>query len=1042
MKKLLLLFLISTIIVSFSWAQEQVVNGKVRSADEDVSLPGVSILIVGTTEGTVTDAEGDFKISVPDGGSLQFSYIGYVTQEIVVGNQTLINVSMVPDVSQLQEIVVTSFGIEKEKRAIGYAIGEVEGTELIKARELNLGDALQGRVAGVNVSNIGSGVAGSSRVIIRGNTSLSGRNEPLYILDGVPMDNSQRGAAGMWGGSDWGDGMTSINPDDIENMTVLKGNAAAALYGSRASNGVILITTKQGKARKGLGIEFNSTFTAENFINNYDFQQEYGHGTRGEKPTTELEGLEYGASAWGAKLDGSQVFQFDGVQRPYSYGGDNFKNYYRTGMTFSNTLALTGGRENQTFRFSFADMRNQAITPHSGMNRQNISLSTNSQWAEQLTLTAKLQYSREDVQNRSRLSDAPGNGNYTLVALPPSINVVDLKGTTEKLGAEEDGTELQYANNIYSQNPYWAAYQFDMSDVRNRIIGSGLLRWDITDFLYAHARLGIDWHNTRRTELTPYGTAYSPRGQLWEANRTQMETNLEYLIGYDDTFGNLSLNVFFGGNRMRKTWERLGSGGNNFNVPFLHNITNLESISLDYDYEELGINSLFGSAEVSWKNLIYLNATVRNDWFSTLPVESNSILYPSVSASWVFGDTFSMPSWWTDGKLRAAWGEVGGGTSPYQLDLAYGLVGQGHQGATMGRINNTSVPNSQLVPLTKSEWEIGFDVRFLANRLGLDYTYYSNKTEEDILSASIAETSGYGNATVNVGEITNKGHEVLLTGTPVARGLRWDISLNFAYNDNQVERLYEESKILSVQEARSRNAWSQHRIAYTDEDGVDHPGGYSVIVGYKHLTIGGVKVYDDDGLPVRDAKLYVLGEGVAPFVGGMNNSFNWKNFGLSFLIDFKSGGDIFTGTNMTAYGSGLHKATLEGRETGLTIEGVNEEGTPQTWNIPGTSSDPAEIIVQNYYGRYNDITEYFVEDASYVKLRQLVFSYNFPQKIIGNTPIQSLSLSFVGRNLWLIHSSIDNVDPESTYNTSNGQGLEWLGVPQTRSYGFNLLITF
>jgi hypothetical protein len=360
----------------------------------------------------------------------------------------------------------------------------------------------------------------------------------------------------------------------------------------------------------------------------------------------------------------------------------------------------------------------------------------------------------------------------------------------------------------------------------------------------------------------------------------------------------------------------------------------------------------------------------------------------------------------------------------------------------MGRISNGSVPNSQLVPLLKTEWEVGIDVRFLNNRLGLDYTYYSNKTSDDILQATIAQTSGYGSATVNVGEITNKGHEVLLTATPVAKALRWDLSFNFAYNENEVVSLYEDSKILQVEEARSRNAYSQHRIPFTDEDGVDFPGGYSVIAGYKHLTIDGQKVYDNDGLPVRDPKLYVLGNGVAPFVGGINNSFSWKSIALSFLIDFKSGGDLFTGTNMTAYGNGLHKATLEGRETGLTIEVVNEEGTPQTWNIPGTSSDPAAVIVQDYYGRYNDITEYFVQDASYVKLRKLVLSYNFPQSVIGNSRINSLSLSFVGRNLWLIHSSIDNIDPESTYNTSNGQGLEWFGVPQTRQYGFNLLITF
>ena len=676
------------------------------------------------------------------------------------------------------------------------------------------------------------------------------------------------------------------------------------------------------------------------------------------------------------------------------------------------------------------------------MNRQNFTLSTNAQWAKKLTLSAKAQYSREDVQNRSRLSDAPGNGNYTLVALPPSIGVEDLKGPTEKLGAEEDGTELQYSNNIYSQNPYWAAYEFKNSDVRNRIIASALLRYDITDFLYVHGRVGIDWYTIRRTSLEPYGTAYKPQGGMSETQRTQSEFNAEYMLGYDDSFGEFRINAFVGGNYMRRNFENVGGNGNMFNVPFLHTLNNAANRSTIYDITESGINSLFGSAEFSWKNMLFLNVTGRNDWFSTLPKEGNSIFYPSIGASWVFSDAFAMPDFFTFGKIRASWAQVGGGADPYQLALNYGLVGQGHLGATLGRINNSSVPNSELIPLTSTEIELGFDVRFFNNRLGLDYAYYDRKTTDDILAASIAQTSGYGTATVNVGEISNRGHEVLLTGTPIQGALKWDISLNFAYNENSVDQLYEDSKILGAGEARSRNAYSQHRIPFTDEDGVEHPGGYSVIVGFKHQTIDGQKVYDEDGLPVRDNKQYVLGEGIHPFTGGINNSFTWKNWNLSFLFDFKAGGDLYTGTNVTAYGNGLHKATLEGREDGLTISGVDAEGQPNTWNIPGRSDDPSEIIAQDYYGRYNDITEYFVQDASFIKLRQLVFGYNFPRTLLQNTPLTAVSISFVGRNLWLAYSNIDNVDPESTYTTANGQGLEWLGVPQTRSFGFNLNVKF
>lgn len=1041
MKRIILILLIFTTSSGYIFAQKDI-SGKVTSDEDGSSLPGVNVVVVGSQQGSITDVDGNYKISVEEGASLKFSYIGYIDQVILVGNQSIIDVVMESDVTQLSEVVVTAFGIEKEKKALGYSVTELEGEDFVKAREINLGDALTGKVAGVNVANIGSGVAGSSRVIIRGNNSLTGNNQPLYVIDGVPMDNTQQGNAGMWGGQDWGDGLSSLNPDDIQTMSVLKGNTAAALYGSRASNGVILITTKKGTSRKGIGVDFNSTYTAERFINNYDFQDQYGHGNRGAKPTTQEEALDYGGSAWGAMMDGSSVIQFDGVERPYSFAGDNFANYYKTGNTFTNTLALTGGSDTQTFRFSISDLRNNAITPNSGMKRQNLTLTTNSVFAKKLTLSAKAQYSHEDVDNRARLSDAPGNGNYALVALPPSIAVEDMKGTTDKLGAKEDGTELGYSNNIYSQNPYWAAYQFETKDVRDRIIASALLRYDITDWLYIHGRVGTDWYTTRRTSIEPYGTAYKPRGGMNENQYTRNEVNAEYMIGYDDTFGDIRVTAFFGGNYMRRKYEQVGGGGNDFNVPFLHTLSNLANRSPNYDITEWGINSLFGSAEISWKNMLFLSATGRQDWFSTLPPDNNSLFYPSIGASWVFSDAFAMPEFFTFGKVRASWAQTSGGANPYSLDLNYGLVGQGHLGATLGRINNGSIPNSQLSPLISSETELGFDIGFFQNRLRLDYAYYTRKTEDEILNASISSTSGYGSATVNVGEISNSGHEVLLTGTPVKGDLRWDISLNFAQNETTVDKLYEDSKILGAEEARSRNTYSQHRIAYTDDDGVYQEGGYSVIVGYTHKMIDGQKVYDEDGLPVRSDGVSVLGNGVHPFTGGINNSFAWKNWNLSFLIDFKSGGDLYTGTNVTAYGSGLHKETLVGREDGLTISGVDEEGVAGQWVIPGTSSDPAAIIVQNYYSRMSSISEYFVHDASYAKLRQLVFGYSFPSSMLQNTPLNAVTISFVGRNLFLLYSNIDNVDPESTYTTNNGQGLEWLGVPQTRSYGFNLNIKF
>ncbi|MCW9706138.1 SusC/RagA family TonB-linked outer membrane protein [Fodinibius salsisoli] len=1026
-------------------AQEVTVTGQIVSAGDGEPLAGATVLVQGTQRGTSTDEEGNYELTVPEDAILVFSFTGFNSQQISVQGRTTINVKLESRIEELDDVVVTAFGIEKSRKALGYSVTEVSGDEFTEAREVNFGDALQGKVAGVSVSNIGSGVGGSSRVVIRGNASLSGNNEPLYVIDGVPIDNSQLGSAGMWGGSDWGDGLTSINPDDIESINVLKGGTAAALYGSRASNGVVLITTKSGTSGEGqgIGIEFNSNTTAERYVDTYDFQNQYGHGTNGVKPETVEQAREYGGTAWGGQLDGSDVYQFDGELRPYVAHEDNYNEFYRTGYTTTNTISLTGGISNQTFRVSFSDLRNESIVPNSGMNRQTVSLATDGQWADRLTVNGRVQYSREDVQNRARLSDAPGNANYTLSILPPSINVLDLKGPTDKLGAETDGTELQYNNNNFSQNPWWATHQFENSNVRDRIMGSGKLRYDLMDWLYVQGRLGLDWYTSRRTNLEPFGTGYIALGAMNEIEQRVRETNYEYVVGFDQDFGDFGVNGFFGGSKMERSFETLNARGADFNIPFLHTISNAANTSFSQGISKSGINSLFGSAEVSYKDILFLTGTARNDWFSTLPVESNSILYPSIGASFVFSDAFEMPDFVTFGKLRASWAEVGGGTDPYQLALNYSIVGQGHQGAALGRITQSSVPNNQLVPLALKEYEVGFDLRLFDNKVGIDYAYYHKKTEDDIIQASISQTSGYGSATVNVGEVINQGHEVMVRFAPISMmDFDWDMSVNFAYNDNEVKQLFEDSKVLTVQEART-SALAQHRIPFEDADGEFFKGGYSMIVGTAHQRINGQKVYDENGLPVVDNKRRVLGSGVHPYSGGVKNDFYWKNFNLGFLVDFKFGGDLFTGTNATTYGNGMHKETLNGREEGLTISGVDTDGNPQTWEI--AASDPngeGLTTVQDYYGQLSGIAEYFVQDASFIKLRELSLGYQFPQRLIETMPISGASLSLVARNLWLIYSQTDNVDPESTYNTSNGQGLEWFGVPQTKSFGMNLNIKF
>ncbi|MDN5202116.1 SusC/RagA family TonB-linked outer membrane protein [Fulvivirgaceae bacterium BMA10] len=1014
---------------------EKTISGKVTSAEDGAGLPGVNITIQGTTQGVVTDADGNYKMAVPDeGAKLVFSYVGYINQVVDVGNQSIINVELVPDISQLEEIVVTAFGLEKEKKALGYSVTEVAGKEFTESRSVNIGTALSGKVAGVNVSTPASGAAGSSRVIIRGGSSLTGSDQPLYVVNGVPIDNTTAGSAGLWGGNDGGDGLSSINPDDIESISVLKGNAASALYGFRGANGVIIITTKSGKARKGIGVDFNSNFTFDRVNDLTDFQREYGHGSNGQKPSNQASALQNGQSSWGERLDGSSVVQFDGVSRPYSDQGQTLNDFYRTGYTWTNTIGLSGGNENHTYRFSASNLTNDDIVPNSGFNKDAFSANISGKYGK-LSSQITGQYTKETATNRPRLSDSPGNANYTTLMISPAITFESLKGTTGKLGAQADGTELQHQGNVFAQNPYWAAYQFSREDVKDRFLGSASLKYDITDWLYVQGRIGTDQFTRTAEGVEAYGTAYKGLGSVNITTLKVREDNLDLFIGLNKDFQNFNVDVLLGGNRMRRKSESVRIGGNDLNIPFFHSVTNVANQTYSYGFSEWGTNAIFGSATISYQNIIFLTATAREDAFSTLSRDDNKVFYPSVSTSFMLSDALPLPEFFTMAKLRVGWAQTGGGsTAPYGLSQTYSLNSNSHaNGAVLGNITNRgTVPNAALKPLVSSEIEFGFDVRLLDNRIGIDFTYYDRTTTDDILNTTISQTSGFGSTTINVGEVTNKGIELLINATPVeTSNFRWDLSFNMANNKSNVVNLGSDAEgnpieFLNLQEARTR----QERI----RNYLGQPAG--VIAGYRHKTINGQKVYTDQGFPVRSDDFEILGEGRHPFSAGLNNSFRYKNFNMSFLIDVRSGGSVMSGTNVLAYGFGVHKETLPGRETGLTVTGVNNEGAPLTVNIAPTEVD-------DYYGQYNNITEYFVYDASFGKLRQFSLGYTFPQSFLDKTPFNTLNLSFVGRNLLLLWSDVPNIDPESAYSNSTGaQGLEFFALPATRNFGFNLSVTF
>ena len=599
-------------------------------------IPGVSISVKGSTVGTTTNEEGKFSLDVPAGGILIFSYVGYTSQEMAVNGRNDISISLTDENQSLSTVVVTALGIKKDRKALTYSVTQIGGEELTKAREINLGNALGGRIAGVNATSTATGPGGSTRVVIRGNGSLNGDNQPLYVVNGIPINNSNQGTPGTFGGIDRGDGLISINPDDIESISVLKGGTAAALYGSRAANGVILITTKSGRNQKGLGVEFNSTYTWETPRQLYDWQYEYGSGSKGLAPTSKADAIANGRMSWGAKLDGSSVFQPDGEQRPYEAQKDNLKNFYNTGKTFSNTLSVVGGNETANFRFSASNLDNKGIVPNNSLNRKTFNLSINANLKNKIIFETNTQYNIENTNNRTFVADFQKNPNAGAQLIGTNIDVRTLSP-----GYDANGFEVLWNDYIYATNPYFAVNKIQNSDKRNRFIGSFSARYNITDWLYARLRFGIDRFNIKGINIEPTGIAFNNRGSMSTDQNLSDEYNVEGIIGANKTLNKISLNVLVGGNQMRNTYDGVNLNSGFFNVPFLYFIGNGSQQTFSQNYRHFGINSVFASADVGYNDMLYLNLTARQDWFSTLDIEDNSLLYPSAGVSFLFSNAWN-----------------------------------------------------------------------------------------------------------------------------------------------------------------------------------------------------------------------------------------------------------------------------------------------------------------------------------------------------------------------------------------------------------------
>lgn len=1000
---------------------------------DDVGEPviGANILVKGTNNGVITDMEGRFSLKIPQANALLVvSYIGYISQEIQVGDKRSLTIILHPATEDLGEVVVTALGIKRETKALGYSVQEVKGGSLTEARESNVLNSLSGKLAGVQISRSGNGEGGSSRIIIRGNNSIAGNNEPLVVVDGVPVNNFNSGTSGIdqWGGSDGGNGLSDINPDDIESISVLKGAAAAALYGARAGNGVLMITTKKGSKVKGLGITWNSNVMMENPLVKPKMQNLYGQGTNGTFDANSN-------YSWGAKMEGQMLKDWTGQERPYSAYDNDITDFLGTGVTTTNTLEANAVNEKISFRGTLSYQRMDGVIPTNYQDKYMMNLRTTVNLSKKLSLDAKINYVKQRGWNRPQLTGSPENIMANYLMMPRNVHYSDMAG-----GVNEDGVVKRWTTDEanYVLNPYYTTGFNKNNNQRDRFIGFLALQYTPTSWLTIKLRHGEDMYwekgDWRHASGTPYGK-YNGKGDYGLNTSDFRERNTDALITatkdnwWDSGFsGSLSV----GGNLMFQQNNSYAMSTGLLAIPDFFAISNGETPTPSHYISKKSVNSLYGFAQLSYKNWIFLDVTARNDWSSTLPYKNRSFFYPSVGLGWVVSDMLrsyevNVPEWLSLAKLRASYAEVGNDTDPYRLLTTYGIytVIDDIKGASTA----STIPLADLKPELIKSTEAGFDIRFFNNRLGLDLTWYKKNATNQILALPISSTTGKSSRMINAGNIQNTGIEIVLNGTPVrTKDFEWNVSVNYSKNTNKIKELHPDSRRFILASTDFVNIVATEGCTYGDLYGRAYQRDEQ-----------GRKIIDENGLPLLESDMNTqIGNYMPKWTGSMINSFTYKNLSFSFMLDMRYGGDIFV--NSLARGSqyGTTELSLQGRDEwyagtgGIVVDGVTADGKQNT-----VAANP-----QAYWDRVSRAGEEFVYDGTNLRLRELTVGYMFPNKILAKTPFTNLKLSFVGRNLWLIKNNIPGYDPESSYSTGNGQGIEYASLPSMRSFGFNLNVSF
>ena len=1027
----------------------RLLKGRVVDTSNDPII-GASVMVKNAKGGTVTNMEGKFSLNVAPSATLVVSYIGFVTQEVKADTQKgEMTITLKEDTKRLGEVVVTALGIKRDRKALGYSLGEVSGKELQKAKEPNVINSLAGKVAGLTVSQTATGPSGSTRVILRGSTELTGNNQPLYVIDGVPMDNTNFESSDQWGGYDLGDGISSINPDDIENISVLKGPAASALYGSRASHGVILITTKKADAKKDFSVELNSTTTIEKQLTKWDdVQYEFGQGADGKISLTDDR---FSSNRnWGPRIDpGLMMTYFDGVARPYVIIKDNIDGFFRTGVNTTNSLIVNKKAGKTGVRITYTDMRDKDLIPKTHMARNTLNLRTNTTITKFLDLDFKVTYTHEGVKNRPAVADHRANIAKNLMTLSTTFDQAWLKEHYE----DENGEYYNWNDgDVYNINPYWVLHKMTNRSWKDNYKGSAVIRYRPLKQLTLQATAGTDINYFTFEEFAYPTSPGRERGMLSTKDYKNRMYTAELLAIYKGKFKKWDYGATLGGSLYKTDNKTQVVTAQNM---IMRDAKTLQSFTEKTIREEIyrrQINSLYGSMNFAYDNFAFLDMTLRGDCSSTLPVNNNVYWYPSVSGSLLFSELLHVDkNILPYGKVRASWAKVGNDTSPYMLRPTYEMALNSFGQYPMAAISSDVIPNKNLKPTMTNSIELGFELKFLKNRLGLDFTYYNQNSKDQILRMNTSYASGYRYQLINAGDIENRGVEVVLNTRPIEmKDFSWDLNVNFAKNSNKVKELANGVDEFELASAR----WLGVKVvAKVGEN-------YGCIMGKDFLRNdnGDIIIDGKTGLPKMTHDLKVLGNATWDWTGGLTTNVRYKNFSMGAIFDVKVGADLYSMSARSAYSTGKHKETLEGRDAwyeseekrlaaGVTAKDWHPTGGYVAKGVieqPDGTFKPNDIFVspQEYWTYVTTQTARpFIYDNTYVKLREFTLSYAFPRRMLGKV-VNALSVSFVARNLFNLYKNVPNIDPDSNYNNSTGMGLEFGSLPSRRSFGLNVNLKF